>query len=96
MIHVVFHLLKYLKGITTLGLFYPLNNNLMLVAFVDSDWGSSHPDHRFVLGYCSFLVVAFISWKSVRQPTVSTSITEAEYRAHALATKEILWIYYVL
>ena len=37
-----------------------------------------------------------ISWRSKKQPTVSKSSTEAEYRAIAYTVTETLWIRYLL
>ena len=34
------HLLKYLKGSLSKGLFYPMDNSLRLQAFSDFDWAS--------------------------------------------------------
>lgn len=37
-----------------------------------------------------------ISWSPKKQPIVSQSTVESEYRALALATSETLWITYLL
>ncbi|KAL0355892.1 UNVERIFIED_CONTAM: Retrovirus-related Pol polyprotein from transposon RE1 [Sesamum radiatum] len=42
------HLLRYLKGSSTLGLFFPASTSLQLCAYYDSDWASC-PDTRSYL-----------------------------------------------
>jgi hypothetical protein len=43
-------------------------------------------------GYCVFLCKNLISWISKKQPTVSRSSTESEYKALANASTELIWI----
>ncbi|GKA56164.1 indole-3-acetic acid-amido synthetase GH3.17 [Tanacetum coccineum] len=47
-------------------------------------------------GYVCLLGSGAISWCSKRQPTVSLSTTEAEYRAAAMTAQEITWIMLLL
>ncbi|KAL0418446.1 UNVERIFIED_CONTAM: Retrovirus-related Pol polyprotein from transposon RE1 [Sesamum radiatum] len=90
------HLVRYLKGSSTLGLFLGTDSPLTLSAFSDSDWASCLDTRRSVTGYCVFLGGSLVSWKTKKQATVSRSSAEAEYRSMASTVCELLWISYVL
>ncbi|GKC02688.1 ribonuclease H-like domain-containing protein [Tanacetum coccineum] len=47
---------------------------------------------RFTSGYCVFLGNNLLSWSSKRQPTLSCSSAEAEYRGVANAVAETCWL----
>lgn len=43
-----------------------------------------------------YLVTSIVSWKSKKQPTISKSSAESEYRSMASTICEIMWIHYIL
>lgn len=88
--------LKYLKTNPGRGISIKRSESLQLNAFVDADWGKCLDTRRSVTGFAIFLGESLVSWKSKKQATVSRSSTEAEYRALATVTCEILWIIKVL
>ncbi|KAJ8750308.1 hypothetical protein K2173_014223 [Erythroxylum novogranatense] len=90
------HVLRYLKGCPSLGLFYPTGNSFVLQAYCDADWGACRDTRRSVSGFCIFLGSSLVSWKSKKQATVSKSSAEAEYRSISSVVCELLWISYIL
>ena len=71
-------------------------NDLSLQGYCDSDWGGCTSTKRSVTGYCLQLGSALISWQAKKQTVVSMSSAEAEYRALATITTEIMWLKYLL
>lgn len=59
---------------------------------VDADWAGDPVSRRSMTGYVFVLHGGAISWMSRKQPTVSLSSTEAEYKATVEAGKELAWI----
>lgn len=86
------HVLKYLKGCPSLGVFYPTTQNFKLVAFSNADWGSCTDSRKSLTGYCIFLGSGLLSWKCKKQNIVSVSSAEVEYRAMATTTRELVWL----
>lgn len=95
-IQATLHLLKYLKGTVTKGLFYPVQPHLKLTGFSNSDWASCLITRKSLTGWCIFLGHLLVSWKTKKQATVSRSSTEAEYGSMASTTCELLWLSYLL
>ncbi|XP_061346313.1 uncharacterized mitochondrial protein AtMg00810-like [Gastrolobium bilobum] len=89
-------LLGYVKNTIGQGLFYSSTFSIKFNAFCNSDWAACPESRRSITGFCIFIGDSLISWKSEKQPTVSRSSTEAEYRSMANATCEILWLFALL
>lgn len=92
----VHHLLRYLKRTPGQGMFFPKTDSIQLKAFSDADWGSCTDSRKSTTGFCIFLGDAMISWKAKKQSTVSRSSAEAEYRAMAVTTSELIWLHQLL
>ncbi|GJS43996.1 ribonuclease H-like domain-containing protein [Tanacetum coccineum] len=75
-----------------LGIHIVKNSNKNLLAYSDADWAKCVVIRKLVTRYCVFLNNSLVSWKSKKQNTLSKSLTEAEYRALALVTSEVIWI----
>ncbi|THG93375.1 hypothetical protein EW026_g7843 [Hermanssonia centrifuga] len=66
----------------------------ILTGYCNSD-GMSNPDRHPIAAYV-FTIGGAISWSSKRQDIVCLSTTKAEYIALTHATKEAIWLHYLL
>jgi histone deacetylase 1/2 len=89
-------ILRYINGTLNLGLKFRPSNSMVVSAFSDADWAGCVDDRRSTGGFAVFLGPNLISWSARKQPTVSRSSTEAEYKALANATAELMWIQQLL
>ncbi|KAM2723556.1 hypothetical protein EV1_026500 [Malus domestica] len=85
-------ILRYVKSTIDYGLLYKKGEDCKLVGYCDANYAGDHDTRRSTTGYVFKLGSGTISWCSKRQPTVSLSTTEAEYRAAAMAAQENAWL----
>ncbi|XP_017221183.1 uncharacterized mitochondrial protein AtMg00810-like [Daucus carota subsp. sativus] len=85
------HTLKYVNSTLHQGFLLNSSDNLKLQAFSDADWASCPDSRRSITGYILLFGNSPVTWKSKKQPTVSKSSSEAEYRAMAAAASEVTW-----
>jgi len=86
--------LRYIKGTSTFGIFFPAfaGESLKLVGYSDSDWGGCIEDSRSTSGYLFSLGTSFFSWSSKKQETTVQSTAEAEYIVAASAINQAIWL----
>ncbi|CAH9088824.1 unnamed protein product [Cuscuta epithymum] len=88
---------RYLHGTLDHGLWLqPTSQATCVIAYSDVDWAGCPDTSRSTTGFDVFLGSNLVSWKSKKQPTVSKSSTEAEYRAVAYTVQDTLHIRSVL
>ncbi|KAE8688791.1 PLAC8 family protein [Hibiscus syriacus] len=81
-------ILRYVKSTIDYGLLYKKGEDCKLVGYFDVDYAGDHDTRRSTTEYVFKLGSGTISWCSKRQPTVSLSTTEAEYRATTMEAQE--------
>ncbi|GJT31599.1 putative reverse transcriptase, RNA-dependent DNA polymerase [Tanacetum coccineum] len=90
--HAVNKIIRYLKGQPTLGLWYPKDSPMDLIAYSDSDYAGASIDRKSTTGGCQFLGCRLISWQCKKQTIVANSTTKAEYIAASNCCGQILWL----
>ncbi|XP_071726893.1 uncharacterized mitochondrial protein AtMg00810-like [Rutidosis leptorrhynchoides] len=85
-------ILRYIRGTLAFGIHVTKTAVTNLVSYTDADWAGCPDTRRSTSGYCVYLGDNLISWSSKRQPTISRSSTEAEYRGVANVVSESCWL----
>ncbi|KAJ0860505.1 putative RNA-directed DNA polymerase [Helianthus annuus] len=89
-------ILRYVKGTISHGLVFTRPTTSTILGYSDTDWARCIETRRSTYGYSIFLGGNLVSWSAKKQPTVSRSSCESEYRAMANAAAEIVWITHLL
>jgi len=77
-------ILKYLKGTSIVGLWYPSHSSIHLIG--------CKLDRKSTSGTCHLLGSSLISWHSKKQTCVALSTAEAEYIVVGSCCAQILWL----
>ena len=89
------HLFRYLRATPKIGITYrSKDSDPIPFGFTDANFGGTivRDDRRSTSAYVMMLSGGAVSWSTKRQPTVSTSSTEAEYIGQFNAAREATWI----
>jgi hypothetical protein len=81
-------ILRYLRGSIDYGLLLQPSSTLKLVVYTGADWAGCPNTCRSTSGYVVFLGANLVSWAAKRQPVISRSSAEAEYRVVANGVAE--------
>lgn len=84
--------LCYVSATLDYGLFYAAGIPVEPYGYTDVDWVGSIFDRRSTSGFMFSFGTATVTWSSKKQPIVSLSSTEVEYRGAAVAACEVAWL----
>ena len=84
-LNVVKQILRYVLETKDLALKYSKVPSIILSRFSNFDYEGDRDDRKSTSAYVFSIGSGAISWASKKQPTVSLSTTEAEYRAMSVA-----------
>ena len=95
-LNAVKQILRYVAGIKDLALKYSKLPSFVLFGYSNSDYGGDRDDRKSTSAYVFSIGSGAISWASKKQPTVSLSTIEVEYRAMSAAAQEAIWLRHLL
>ncbi|XP_070047106.1 secreted RxLR effector protein 161-like [Nicotiana tomentosiformis] len=85
-------ILRYLKGMQDLILYYPSGDNFDLIGYAGADYAGYLVDRKSTLGMAHFLGSCLISWGTRKQNSVALSTAKVEYVAATSCCAQLLWI----
>ncbi|KAK2358026.1 hypothetical protein QL285_095246 [Trifolium repens] len=85
-------IIRYIQGTLDFGLhLYPSSID-KLVTYTHANWGGCPDTRRSTFGYCVNVGDNLISWSAKRQPMLSRSSAEVEYRGVTNVVSELCWL----
>nr|GEU46397.1 hypothetical protein [Tanacetum cinerariifolium] len=86
--HAVKRIFRYLKDQPTLGLWYPKDTPLELIAYFDSDYAGANLDRKSITGGCQFLDSRLISWRTQKDTGLPQTSVPLNLRADEVVHQE--------
>ncbi|KAH9468237.1 hypothetical protein Pst134EA_033418 [Puccinia striiformis f. sp. tritici] len=88
------HLLRYLRGTSTMGIHYTHSSDPDegLCGWADADYATSLVTKKSTSGYVITMYGNPICWSTKKQPVVAQSTTEAEFVAINRCAKQLRWL----
>jgi hypothetical protein len=85
-------ILRYLKSIPNVDLWYPKYSNFELIGYSDVDYVGCKINRKSTSGTCQLLGRSLVSWSSKKQNSVALSTAEAEYISAGSCCAQLLWM----
>ncbi|WMV09849.1 hypothetical protein MTR67_003234 [Solanum verrucosum] len=73
-------------------MFFHSMSSLNLEGYVDTNWAGFPNSQKSTTKWCMLIGSSLLSWKCKKQPRISKSSMEAEYRSMSAGYSEIVWI----
>ncbi|XP_057734135.1 secreted RxLR effector protein 161-like [Arachis stenosperma] len=70
---IVKRIIRYIKGKSNLGLWYPRTDEFRAVGYCDADYAGDRVNRRSISGMCCFLGKSLNVWSNKKQATVASS-----------------------
>ncbi|GJT53573.1 retrovirus-related pol polyprotein from transposon TNT 1-94 [Tanacetum coccineum] len=91
-LNAVKRIFMYLKGTSSLGLWYPKCLGFDLKGYSDSNYAGCNMDKKSTSSACQILGGKLVCWSAKKKQAVAMSLAEAEYVAAAGCCVNILWM----
>ncbi len=89
-------ILRYISVTRNYCILYYRSKPMVIDGFSDTDWRGCKISRKSTSGAIFLIAVGAVSWRSKKQTCVANSTCEAEYIASCLATKESIWLAFLL
>ncbi|GJS44297.1 hypothetical protein Tco_0569340 [Tanacetum coccineum] len=83
----------YLRQSYNMGLWYPKDSGLELIAYSDADHAGCKDDCKSTSGGLQFLGGKLVSWSSKKQDCTAMSTAEAEYVSLSACCAQVIWMH---
>nr|GEW04859.1 retrovirus-related Pol polyprotein from transposon TNT 1-94 [Tanacetum cinerariifolium] len=83
---------RYLQRTINMGLYYPKDTDMALIAYAVVDHAGCQDTCRSIPGSAQFLGEKLVRWSSMKQTSTSIYLTKVEYIAMSGCCAQILWM----
>ncbi|MBW0519954.1 hypothetical protein O181_059669 [Austropuccinia psidii MF-1] len=85
------HVLRYLRGTSNVCVIYKRGVIDEAIAYSNADWGNFQVTHGAISGHLITFNQGLVIWKTKKQPTVSLSSAESNYKLLCYLASKVLW-----